>query len=292
MFWGTYDALWYIALGLVVVDLILIRAGIRTFNREEILSRELDTLNVRRLWQMATRLWTAPPGESKRALRTEEPLSPWSLKRLYRRDLPVLVRSAWPALAISLLVMLGGFAYGWMLAAEYPFPDNFRSLDRMAARVTREALGETTANLSNMLLPRFHSATILYHNLRALMLSMLTGIFSFGALSLLFLGFPMSIVGFLAGQISGAGNNVWLFLGAFILPHGIVELPAMMLATAFIIRAGAMLISPPERFTAGEALLVGLTDFFKVFVFLVLPLMTLAALLEVYLTPAIIQMVY
>jgi ABC-type Na+ efflux pump permease subunit len=35
MFWGSFDTLWIIALGLLVVMVILVRMGVKTFNREE-----------------------------------------------------------------------------------------------------------------------------------------------------------------------------------------------------------------------------------------------------------------
>ena len=36
---------------LVVVDIILVRMGVRTFNREELLGREIDEVNVASLWR-------------------------------------------------------------------------------------------------------------------------------------------------------------------------------------------------------------------------------------------------
>lgn len=290
MFWASYDALWAIAAGLVVVVVILIRAGMRTFNREEILSRELDVLNLRRIAQLWSRLWRAAPAEAQRAARTLDALSPLSARRLYRTDLPALLREARPALGAAGIVMAAGFVIGLWLTARYPLPPGLIDLSTAAETISREGLADRVPGWS--VLPKFNAGAIFGHNARAVILALLASFFSFGALSLLLIGLPMTVVGFLAGQVSLAGQSGLLFLAAFILPHALLEIPATLIATAFSLRIGAMLISPPARFTAGEALLRGLADFTKVFLLLVLPLLAAAAVIEVYVTPAVIGLLY
>lgn len=290
MFWAAYDALWFIALGLVVVDVILIRAGMRTFNREEILSREMDTLNLRLLARQVVRFWVAPPDQVMRAARSNEPLPRWSLGRFYTQHLPRLLQDSALAIGLALLVMLGGFVMGWGLAERYPLPPGMVNFEDTAARITRDQLADATPGWS--LLPKFSPSAILSHNLRATALALLSALFSFGSLSLLLVGMPMAVVGFLAGQLGIGGENPWQFLLAFILPHGILELPATLLATAFALRIGASLIAPPERLTVGEGLLLSLVTFAKMFLFVVLPLLVAAALIEVYITPGIIRSLY
>jgi ABC-type transport system involved in multi-copper enzyme maturation permease subunit len=51
MFWANYGVLWWIVLFLVVVDASLIRMGIHLFNRESLLGRQIDELNVPYLWR-------------------------------------------------------------------------------------------------------------------------------------------------------------------------------------------------------------------------------------------------
>ncbi|MCI0475545.1 MAG: stage II sporulation protein M, partial [Anaerolineales bacterium] len=83
-----------------------------------------------------------------------------------------------------------------------------------------------------------------------------------------------------------------VFLLAALLPHGILELPAAILATAFALRAGASIIAPPPGVTAGENLLRALADFVKIILFVVLPLLFIAALVEVNVTPQILMWMY
>jgi len=84
----------------------------------------------------------------------------------------------------------------------------------------------------------------------------------------------------------------WLFLLTFVLPHGIVELPAATIATGLALRLGATVISPPSGLTLAEGVLRALADLVKVFLFLVLPLLGIAAMLEVWLTPWIVTRVW
>ena len=90
MFWGRFDMLWYILLILVVADLALVRAGVRTFNREEILSRGMDNLN---LGQIGRSFWTFLRGETPPHgdTDTEAGSRGGRLLGLYRYDLPRLL---------------------------------------------------------------------------------------------------------------------------------------------------------------------------------------------------------
>ena len=65
MFLAIYGLLWWISVGLLVVLFILVRMGVHTFNREELLGRELDELNLKRIFGQWYRLAVArrPAGE-------------------------------------------------------------------------------------------------------------------------------------------------------------------------------------------------------------------------------------
>jgi uncharacterized membrane protein SpoIIM required for sporulation len=76
------------------------------------------------------------------------------------------------------------------------------------------------------------------------------------------------------------------------LPHGIIELPAAIIGTAFALRIGAALVSPPKGLDVGQGLLLVLADFFKIFIFLVIPLLLVAAFIEANLTPQIVLALY
>ena len=85
---------------------------------------------------------------------------------------------------------------------------------------------------------------------------------------------------------------VLAFLAAFILPHGIFELPAAILTTGLALRIGVVPISPPSELSLGEGMLLALADWFKVVVFLVLPLLLVAAFIEANITPLMVLWIY
>jgi hypothetical protein len=51
MFWARYEVLWGILLALVICGVMLARIGIHLFNREELLGRSIDMLNLRWAWR-------------------------------------------------------------------------------------------------------------------------------------------------------------------------------------------------------------------------------------------------
>jgi hypothetical protein len=52
MFWGNYATLWWVVIGLAVFSALLIRVGLAHFQREELLGREIDVLNLRWAWRI------------------------------------------------------------------------------------------------------------------------------------------------------------------------------------------------------------------------------------------------
>src|SRR3970040_2912693 len=50
MFWAQYHVLWWVLVGLVFVMIALIRMGVRLFNREELLGRDIDEINMKAAW--------------------------------------------------------------------------------------------------------------------------------------------------------------------------------------------------------------------------------------------------
>ena len=50
MFWANYSVLWWAIIGQIFIAALLVRTGVAHFNREELLGRELDALNIRWAW--------------------------------------------------------------------------------------------------------------------------------------------------------------------------------------------------------------------------------------------------
>jgi ABC-type transport system involved in multi-copper enzyme maturation permease subunit len=290
MFWGNYDTLWIIALGLLVVMLVLIRMGVKTFNREEILGREIDELNLRRTGRLLRHFFMQPPG-GRRAWQSSTEVGTPLLRllrwvgRVYRHDLPYLLRRNWMPMVVVVVCLVAAGGIGWTHVAEYPLPQGVLALEDLS-RQDFDSLPSTS------FLPSLTTGGILGHNLEVLLLAGVLAVISLGVFAILLLMVPMVLVGFLAGQVAWLGYSPLIFLSAFILPHGLFELPAAIMATAFALRIGASVTAPREGLTVGEGLMATIADFGKVFLFLVVPLLFVAAFVEANVTPQIVLWVY
>ncbi len=283
MFWGNYDVIWWIVIGLVVVDLILVRMGVRIFNREEILAKEIDELNLKTIWRDFWGYFLRPP---ELAARPGQPTPVrFNLRRIYLHDIPTLIKVQWLPMMVVLITLTVGVILGGYYATVCPRPPGTIQLDTLPA--------DTFKDLPSVgFLPHFSTSGIFFNNVRSLSLSALLGVFSFGVLSLILLMIPLALVGFFAVEVGILGYSPWLFVTAFILPHGIIELPAAIIGTTFALRIGAALVSPPAGFDVGQGFLLVLADFCKIFLLLVVPLLLIAAFVEANLTPQIVLALY
>ncbi len=283
MFWGQYNVIWWIIVGLVVVDLILVRMGLRIFNREEILAKEMDDLNLKTIWRSFWGYFLRPPALARQS--NQAAPARFDLLRIYSQDIPELIAAQWLPLVVVVITLVGGAIFGGYYATHYPLPAGSIQLDALPT--------DAFENLPSVgFLPHFSTAGIFFNNLRALLLAAVVAVFSFGVLALILLMIPLALVGFFAVEVGLLGYNPWVFVLAFILPHGIVELPAAIIGTAFALRIGAALVSPPKGLDVGQGFLLVLADFCKVFFFLVVPLLLVGAFIEANLTPQIVLALY
>ena len=290
MFWGRFNTLWVVALGLVVVMLVLIRMGVKTFNREEILGREIDELNLKRTVQLFRHFFVQPPGQVADPPQAKPAASPplrllrWA-GRVYRHDLPYLLRHNWMPVAIVVFFLVVAACVGWAYVAKYPLPEGTLTLENLST--------QNFKSLSDVsFLPSLATGDIFTHNVQALLLAGLAAVISLGVLAVLMLMVPFTLIGFLAGQVAWLGYSPAVFLAAFVLPHGLFEVPAAVIATAFALRIGASITAPREGLTVGEGLVAAIADFAKVFLFLVVPLLLAAAFVEANLTPQVVIWAY
>ena len=288
MFWGNFDTLWIIALGLLVVAIILTRMGVRIFNREAILGREIDQLHLKRSARLLRYFFVQAPGRVPApAGKAGAPLLRllrW-LGRVYRYDLPYILRQNWIPILVVIICLTGVSVIGWAYVSEFPLPQGVLALEDLSS-----ADFEAISNSS--LLPSLTTGGILGHNVQVLLLAAVAAVISLGVLAILMLMVPIGLVAFLAGQVAWLGYNPLTFLAAFILPHGIFEIPAAIIATAFALRIGASITAPREGLTVGEGMLSAAADFAKTFLFLVLPLLLVAAFVEANITTRIVIWAY
>jgi len=268
MFWARYQVLWWAIFGQAIIAWLLIRTGIAHFNREDLLGRELDTLNLRWAWQVFK---SAFMGE-KNSTHSWWRLNVWN----------ALINLRWPIL-LALLFSVGSGLIGSSQAEVFSIPAGLLDWDNLEMGLVTgiEEVGPI----------RFFSVEgiwqIFTQNLRAIGLASLMGIFSFGVLGIIVLILPFSIIGYFAAVAGQTGLEPWKFLAGFVIPHGIVEIPAIILTGALIIRLGLTLVSPNKEHSIGEAWVRSLAEWTRMVLFVIIPLLLVAAFLEVFITPVV-----
>ena len=105
MFYAEYSALWWFVAGLLVVNLMLVRMGIRIFNREAILAKEMDELSLKAIWREFKHYFMRSPLSAKQI--KSQIAARFSLYRFYRYDIPHLFKQyALPFGVIMLVTVL------------------------------------------------------------------------------------------------------------------------------------------------------------------------------------------
>jgi uncharacterized membrane protein SpoIIM required for sporulation/ABC-type transport system involved in multi-copper enzyme maturation permease subunit len=265
MFWGRYNILWLIILVQSLIAIVLIRIGLRLFNREELLGRELDVLDLR--WVGRT-FWEAFKGGATS-------IAAW-YKGVLRRS---LARVRVP-IAMTLITLVVGFVAGYRYASVFTLPANLfqwqASGGELAEALQRFGMFSTAGWLKIFLI-----------NMRALLIASVLGLFTLGVLGEILLMAPIAIIGYFAGNLALAGQDPLLMLGALVAPHGILEIPAALIAGGAILQLGMAAISLPKGSSLGEGWIKALAEWIRIMLALVIPLLVAAAALEVFVTPHI-----
>lgn len=131
----------------------------------------------------------------------------------------------------------------------------------------------------------FSALALFGNNLRAMVLSTLYGFIPFLYLPSL----SMGVNAILLGMVASSVNGQWLLLAAGILPHGIFELPALCLSLA----AGLCLCQNINRYIRKNEkgfMKPLLLNILRVTGLVVIPLLVVAAIMESYVTPAVMQL--
>ena len=163
------------------------------------------------------------------------------------------------------------------------FPDMAQQiLQNFAAQIEQLGLTDDVPQSQMM-------ATLFFNNITASLLSMLYGLIPFLPLSALALGTNALMLGAFAAiyQQQGIGLGVYV-LG--VLPHGIFELSALILSCALgllICRTGTERILKKSDTPFFRRVL----DCIRVFLTFSVPLLLVAALIETYVTPALLNLV-
>jgi len=268
MFWARYEILWWAIFGQGIIAWLLVRTGIAHFNREDLLGRELDTLNLPWAWEVFKKAFVGKRNSTESWWR----LNVWNS----------LVNLKWSVL-LALIFSIGAGLIGTAQADVFSIPAELLNWENL-----EEGLVTGVDEVGPI---RFFSVEgvgqIFVHNLRAISLASVLGIFSFGVLGIMTLVLPFSIIGYFTAVAGQTGFSPWTFLLGFVLPHGVVEIPAIILTGALIIRLGLTLVTPDEEQSIGEAWIRSLAEWARMVLCVIIPLLIVAAFLEVFITPRV-----
>lgn len=272
LFWGNNQVLWLAVLAVTIMAGLLVRLGLAHFQREYLLGREIDVLNLRWIWRT---FWGYFRGGA------DNP-GAWvsgSLKR-------TLAKLARPTIVLVFVALASVWA-GYMASKIY-LPEYYASRGSEAEKfqAIRDRLGETASieNLSDTIT----APGLFLHNFRSTAIIAFMGLFSFGVLGIVLYVVNIGLIGVLIGLFQLAGYSPGPILLAGVAPHGIFEIPALIISSAAVLHIGLMLVTPQAHRTLGEVMLEALADWLKVTLALVAPLLAVAAVIETYVTPQIL----
>lgn len=267
-------ALWAIIAGIMIVVVLLLRVGNSLFNREELLGRTLDKLNLK---GTARKIWSSARAIDERGTPARN-LVDW-----YRRGIPFSVRRLGLAIPVTIgvfvIAFIGGYLIGQMPQWQLHLPEHL-PLNLLAGQID----GYTGLFLgSNPVL------AIAWQNGRILLGATLLAMFTFGAGALILTPAVYVVLGYILSQVVLAGYNPTFMIPA-ILTHGIVEIPVIVLATAVALHLGAVITRPPRGVTVGQAWTMALGDVVRIGLGLIVPGLLIAAVIEAFITPQVVQL--
>ncbi|MGD1004432.1 MAG: stage II sporulation protein M [Methanoregulaceae archaeon] len=179
------------------------------------------------------------------------------------------------AVIIIFLLFFSTILVGWVGTAQHPdIGEEFMRL--FEKQVGGQVMGGSALEVAGK---------IFANNLEACVLLFLGGA-SFGILTIVI----MSLNGIVIGAIMELVHkqHSFTFVAAAILPHGVFEIPGFVIAGALGIMFSQSLVN--EYYGSGDASAEA-QRLAHLFVLLVLPLITVAAIVEAFITPQIIQLV-
>ncbi len=269
-------SLWAIIAGMIVVVILLLRVGNSLFNREELLGRTMDALNLKRT---ARTLFASIRAVDDRGTPARN-LIDW-----YRHGIPLSVRRlGWAVpvtIAVFLFALVAGYVIGQQPQWQLPLPENqpINSVMGNVGAYTGVYFGGKSATLA-----------IFWQNTRILLGATLLSIFTFGVASLILTPAVYVILGYIFSEVMRAGYNPTFMIPA-IFTHGIIEIPMIVLATAAALHLGAVITRPPRGSTVGAAWTTAFGDTIKLGIGVFTPGLLLAAVIEANITPLAIRLV-
>jgi uncharacterized membrane protein SpoIIM required for sporulation len=267
MFWGTNEVLWLAVIGVSIISVLLIRLGLAHFRRESLLGREIDMLNLKHMGGVF----------KNRFLGGAQNLWGW-----YRGSFSTLYTLRWSILVVIVLGIIAAWGTYYFAVAKLP------ELLKSFSGVNSEEILDLVADRLNLETSQISFRYILFNNLRALLVMLILGALTLGVGGVLAYMLNIALVGGVLGFAGEIGFSPGMMFVVGILPHGIFEITAIVLASAAILQMGVLLVTPDPERTIGQVFVESIADWSKVMAAFGIPLLILAAVIESNVTPQLI----
>ena len=273
VFWGNDDLLWLAIAAVLILSAMLIRVGIAHFQREYLLGREIDSFNLKWMWKTFSGAFF---GDAR------------SLIKWYQLQIGASLRKIkTPLLLLLLIAVFGSIAsFQWTSSI---LPADFTNFSEEEIDVALDEFQAAAGLPSDDIDISF--LYVFSHNVQTVLVMLFFGLLSFGILGELVFLINIGVLGALYAVLDAFGLPAATLYLAGILPHGIFEIPAIIFAGAGILYFGAVLVTPNPTKSLGEVFIHALADWLKIGIGIVLPLLLIAAFIEVYITPQILAQV-
>ncbi|HEX2646000.1 MAG TPA: stage II sporulation protein M, partial [Candidatus Dormibacteraeota bacterium] len=238
---GRADLLWGFALLMILIAIVLLRMGFSGFSREALLARDAGL--------------RGPLRRAARALRSSLTTRPGLLQLVWMRRAPMLIAAA-------------GFPVGALVGY---IAGSTRAVPNAVVRPVLSSLVHSAGDNSQL----GAVIAIFSHNLFAFLLVAVLAIMTAGLSGFLLTFAPGFLLGFAAALSS------WTLALTGIVPNGIVEVPAAIIAGGLAIQIGAAAIHMDSSGGWGSRVLVAVADYVRALRWLV-PALAVAAVLEVF----------
>jgi uncharacterized membrane protein SpoIIM required for sporulation/ABC-type transport system involved in multi-copper enzyme maturation permease subunit len=245
---GRAELLWSFALLMILIATVLLRMGFSGFSREALLARDVGLRN--------------PFGRAAQSVRSSFATRPGIVRLIWARRTPMVIAAAgFPAGALI------GYVAGTTGAVPGAIVSPVLSSLVAASRTPMSAGGGS---------PVEDAIAIFGHNLLAFLLVALLAIVTAGLSGFLLTFAPGFLVGFAASVSS------WGLALSGIVPNGLVEIPAAIVAGGLAIQIGATVIHMDASGGWNARVLAAVADYVRALRWLV-PALAVAAVLEVWL---------
>lgn len=180
-----------------------------------------------------------------------------------------------PYLLFITVVFFGSLVTGYISAAHFP----------SMAETLRESLSARFESILTM--NHFYMMLAIFLNNSFVSLLFLVLGLALGILPVLFIAFNGYVVGVIAYLVAQQKGLLFIILG--LLPHGILELPMVFLASSIGLRLGHQVFSAliGKSTHIKQEFKEGLTFYFH----WILPILLIAAIIETYITPFLLSLI-